>query len=79
MTLFIERLFELLLRQKGMPLTPDKIRYALSKVHTMHFKETDTERQGKMESSLNEDAEKIFNVLGISSDCVTGIIDKCCA
>lgn len=73
MTLFIERLLELLLRQKGTPLTPDKIRHSLSKVHTMHFKEMDTERQGKMESSLNEDAEKIFNVLGISADRTTGI------
>jgi len=73
MTLFIERLLELLLRQEGTPLTPDKIRHSLSKVHTMHFKEMDTERQGKMESSLNQDAEKIFNVLGISADRITGI------
>ena len=79
MTLFIERLLELLLRQKGTPLTPDEIRYALSKIHTMHFKEIDTDRQGKMESSLNADAEQIFNVLGISANRITGIHNKCCA
>lgn len=79
MTLFLERLLELLLRQKNMALTPDKIRHALSQLHTMHFKETDTEREGKMESSLNEDAEMIFNVLGISTSRTTGIAGKCCA
>lgn len=79
MTLFIERLLELLLRQKGTPLTPDKIRYALSKVHTMHFKERGTEKQGKMESSLDADAEKIFNALGISPNRTTGLNNKCCA
>jgi len=79
MTLFIERLLELLLRQKGTSLTPEKIRHALSKVHTMHFKELDTKRQGKMESSLNEDAEKIFAVLGISADRKVGISNQCCA
>lgn len=35
MTLFMERLLELLLCQKGTPLTPEKIRHALSKVHTI--------------------------------------------
>ncbi len=37
MTLVCERVLERLLKQKGFPLTPDKIRYALSQVHTMCF------------------------------------------
>ncbi len=79
MTLFIERFLELLLRQKGMPLTPDRIRHALSKLHTMHFKEAHTDRLGKMESSLNEDAEKIFKVLEMPTGRATGMILNCCA
>jgi transposase len=78
-TLFFERYLELLLRQKNRPLTPDKIRHALSKVHTMHFKEEITEKQGKMESSLTEDAEKIFEVLGISAKRSTKMNGSCCA
>ena len=79
MTLYLERILELLLRQNNTPLTPDKIRYSLSKVHTMHFRESDTEKCGKMESSLNQDAEKIFNVLKIPTERSTGITSTCCA
>ena len=79
MTLYIERILELLLRQNNTPLTPDKIRHSLSKVHTMHFREGDTERRGKMESSLNQDVEKIFNVLKIPMERSTGITINCCA
>ena len=79
MTLFIERFLELLLRQKGTPLAPDRIRHALSKVHTMHFKEENTGRTGKIESSLDEDAEKIFKVLEIPTGRTIGMISDCCA
>lgn len=65
MTLFLERYLELMLRQNNTPLTPDKICYALSKIHTMHFEEVKTNKQYKMKSILNDDAQKIFNVLGI--------------
>jgi len=78
-TLFFERFLEVLLRQKGTALTPDKIRYALSKVHTMHFKDATTEKLGKMESSLTEDAKKIFEVLEISIERSSGITSSCCA
>lgn len=65
MTLFIERFLEFRLRQEGMPLTPDRIRHALSEVHTIMFEEKDTNRIGKMKSVLPEDAVKIFKVLDI--------------
>ena len=65
MTLFMERFLEFRLRQERMPLTPDRIRHALSEVHTMLFEEKDTNRIGKIKSSLPEDAVKIFKVLGI--------------
>ena len=50
---------------EGMPLTPDRIRHALSEIHTILFEEKDTNRTGKMKSMLPEDAVKIFKVLGI--------------
>lgn len=70
MNLFLERFLERLLRQKGTPFTPDKIRYALSQIHTVHFKEEDREKEVKMESTLAEDGEKIFQALGISTNRV---------
>ena len=79
MTLFMERLLELLLRQKGTPLTPDKIRYALSAVHTIHFKERESKKAGKMQSKLDDDAEIIFNVLKIPTQRETSIDPDCCA
>jgi len=78
-TLFIERILELLLRQKGTPLTPDQIRYALSQIHTMHFKESDTGKEGAMESSLTEDAQKIFTALGIQLTRSTDLRTVCSA
>jgi len=78
-TLFFERFLEVLLRQKSMPLTPDRIRYSLSKVHTMYFKDSATDKQGKMESGLTEDAEKIFVTLGISAERTTRMNSGCCA
>ena len=79
LTLFIERFLEFLLRQKGTPLTPDKIRHALSGVHTTIFEEKETLKEGKMESALSEDAQKIFKLLGLPIDRVTSLNQKCCA
>lgn len=73
LTLFIERFLEFRLRQAGTPLTPDRIRYALANVHTMVFEEKDTNKQGKMESVLTEDAEKIFKLLELSIDRSTSL------
>jgi transposase len=71
MTLFIERFLEFLLRKEGTPLTPDRIRKALSGVHTAIFEDTESNKTGKMESALSEDAEKIFKVLKIPTDRLT--------
>jgi transposase len=66
MTLFLERFLELLLRKNNQYLTPDKIRHALSSVHTMYFKEKDSSKIGKMQSNISEDAEAILDTLNIS-------------
>ena len=71
MNLFLERLLELLLRKNGTPLTPDRIRYALSLVHTTTFEDETTGREGMMRSVLVEDARKIFQTLGISMERTT--------
>jgi transposase len=78
MNLFLERFLELLLKKAGTPLTPDSIRYALGRVHTVSFEETSTQKKGEMRSTLSEDAEKIFNVLGVSTDRSASILDGCC-
>jgi transposase len=67
MTLFVERFLESLMRKNGYPLTPDKIRHALSGVHTMFFEEQGSGKNGKMESVLSEDAKKIFEILNIET------------
>ncbi|HSX38811.1 MAG TPA: IS1634 family transposase [Chlamydiales bacterium] len=79
LTLFIERFLEFRLRQAGTPLTPDRIRHALNGVHTTVFEEKDTHREGKMESALSEDAEKIFKLLGLPIARTTSLGQKCCA
>lgn len=79
LTLFIERFLEFRLRQAGTPLTPDRIRHALSNVHTTVFEEKDTHREGEMKSALTEDAGKIFKLLGLSTDRGTSLGQKCCA
>ena len=68
---------ELLLKKANNPLTPDRIRYALSGVHTMIFEEARTQKIGKMRSSLSQDGYSIFSTLGISLDRST-IFDQCC-
>jgi transposase len=74
MNLFIERFLELLLRKNGIQLTPDRIRYALSLVHTTTFEDKSSKREGVMESSITEDAHKIFQTLGISTDRKTVLL-----
>ncbi len=69
--LFLERFLELLLRRNETPQTPDRIRYALCGVHTMTFEDPETEKIGKMHSSLSEDAAAIFKTLGISTERTT--------
>lgn len=67
-----------MLRKSEIYLTPDRIRYALSLVHTTTFEDKSSKREGIMRSSLTEDVEKIFLTLGISTDRNT-IIQTCCA
>ena len=71
MNLFLERFLELLLRKNGTPLAPDRIRYALSLVHTTIFEDESTGREGMMRSVLVEDAGKIFQTLGMSIERTT--------
>lgn len=73
MTLFLERFLELLLRKNSILLTPDRIRYALSSVHTIYFEDKDSQKEGKMESILSEDVEKIFNILNIPIERIVGM------
>ena len=78
MTLFFERFLELLLRKNNIDLTPDKIRHALSGVHTMFFEDTNSNKEGKMESALSAEAEKIFTTLNISPKRFV-VMTSCCA
>jgi transposase len=71
--LFLERFLELLLRKNGTPLTPDRIRYALSLVHSTTFEDVSLNREGIMQSALTEDAQKIFQILGVSTDRITSL------
>lgn len=79
MNLFFERFLEWLLRQRGFDLTPDRIRYALHQVHTTVFEDQSTKHEGKMQSMLSADAEKIFQVLGIETERGTTLKTECCA
>lgn len=79
MNLFLERFLELLLRQSNVELTPDRIKHALAQVHTTIFEDKSTKREGKMQSALPPDAEKIFQVLGISIERGTLLKTECCA
>jgi transposase len=75
--LFLERFLELLLRQKNIYLTPDRIRHALAQVHTIVFTDA-TKREGRMQSCLTEDAIHIFKVLDIPTERKT-VIGNCSA
>ncbi len=63
--LFLERFLELLLRQNNVALTPDRIRHALAQIHTIIFEKKTSKDEGRMQSALSSDAEKIFRVLEI--------------
>lgn len=79
MNLFLERFLELLLRKNNTELTPDRIRYALSQVHTIVFEDSSMKREGQMQSALPPDAEKIFQVLGIPIERSLILNTECCA
>lgn len=79
MNLFFERYLEWLLRQKKFDLTPDRIRYALAQVHTTIVEDKSTGREAKVQSMLSPDTEKIFQVLGISTERGTSLNAECCA
>lgn len=67
MNLFLERYLELILKKNNTPLTPEKIRYALSTVHTMAFGDLKSDKIGEMHSILSDNAIDIFKALGIST------------
>jgi transposase len=69
--LFLERFLELLLRKNDTPLTPDRIRYALSQIHTTTFEDESTGHEAMMSSVLVEDAQKIYQTLGLSIERTT--------
>lgn len=79
MNLFLERYLERLLQQKDVSLSPDRIRHALSQVHTTIFEDQSMHQKGEMQSALSPDAEKIFMSLGISTERRTSIKGGCCA
>jgi transposase len=64
-TLFLERTLELFLRRKGTPLSPDRIRYALSQMHSIVVEDEESWRLGQIESEISEDAKAICAVLGL--------------
>jgi len=74
--LFLERYLEWLLGQGNVHLTPDRIRQALSQVHTTFFEVESTKHGGEMQSILSPDAEKIFKTLGLPIKRETY---ECCA
>jgi hypothetical protein len=64
-TLFLERTLELLLRRNNTALTPDRIRYALSQMHSVVVEDEESKNIGQIESELTEDAKAICAVLGL--------------
>ncbi len=64
-TLFLERTLELLLQRSNTPLTPDRIRYALSQMHSVIVEDEGSRSIGQIESELTEDAKAICTVLGL--------------
>ena len=76
--LFLERFLEQLLKAKDMSLTPDRIRHALTEIHTMHFVDNGTHRHGCMPSSLPDDGIKIFKALDLPIERNAGLIAECC-
>jgi len=62
---------ESLIKKQGTPLSPDRIRDALSKVHTSIFEDIKSKNLGKMDSALPENALKIFEILNIKKERLT--------
>lgn len=78
-TLFLERTLELLLRRNGTPLSPDRIRYALSQMHAVIVEDEESGHVGQIESELTEDAKAICNVLGLPITRSSVLKPPCCA
>jgi hypothetical protein len=78
-TLFLERTLELLLRRAGTPLSPDRIRYALSQMHSILVEDEESGRLGQIESNLSEDAKAICAVLGLPTARCSILKPICCA
>ena len=73
--LFLERYLEKLLRDAGKSQTPDRIRYALQRVHSVHFQDCKTAAIGIMDSSLTPDARAIFEVLSLPTKRKTRMLE----
>lgn len=78
-TLFLERTLELLLRRNNTPLTPDRIRYAVSQMHSVVVEDGESGSVGQIESELTEDAKAICIVLGLPTQRVSVLNPTCCA
>lgn len=74
LTLFAERYLELMLRREETPMTPDKIRYAISQIHSIHFRDEVTGKQAIMDSMISEDGKAIYRALGLSLEPETVLI-----
>lgn len=78
LSLFLERFLEQLLRNEDASLTPDRIRHALTEIHTMHFMENGTCRYGRMPSALSDDGIKIFRTLNLPIERNASLTTECC-
>ena len=54
------------LRDKGTPLSPDKIHHALAGVHTIFFEDTSANKLGKMHSMLTVEAKRHLSSAGLA-------------
>ena len=78
-TLFLERTLEVMLQKNGTPLSPDRIRYALSQMHTMIVKDEGSGKLGEIESELSEDAKAICAILELPTQRNSILHPVCCA
>lgn len=68
LTLYMERYLELLLRRRNTPLTPDRIRYAISQIHSVKFRDKVSGKQAVMDSVIPEDGKKIYEALALPTE-----------
>lgn len=68
LALYAERYLEFLLRQKGTPLTPDRIRYAISQIHSVRFCDKVTGKQAVMDSVIPEDGKAVYETLALPTE-----------